>query len=236
MDEPVNSRRPSGDKPADGDSVVTAANGSEALAATPASLEEALALIDRLRTELAERKAEADKNRDQFLRERAELENFKRRMQREKAEALRFASEPLLRDLLPVVDNLERAVAAAGNVSEPTGDSGHADTAPFEALRTGVELVLRQATDVLARSGVSRIRAKGEPFDPARHEALAQVETSTQPPGTVVDEHLAGYTLHERLLRPAQVTVAKAAPQDVGGRRPIPPSDSTGGRNSSGTG
>ncbi len=154
-----------------------------------------------VRAQLVAQEALAKENYDLLLRERAELENFKRRMQREKNESLRFASEPLLRDILPVIDNLERAVAHA------KGNEGS------QALVEGVELVLRSLLDTIGRHGVSRVKAKGEAFDPSRHEAVAQVENTELAPNTVLDEHQSGYQLHDRLLRPAMVSVSKAAPQ-----------------------
>lgn len=157
-----------------------------------------LALV---RAQLVAQEALAKEKDDLLLRERAELENFKRRMQREKSESLRFASEPLLRDILPVIDNLERAVAHA------KGNEGS------QALVEGVELVLRSLLDTIGRHGVSRVKAMGEAFDPSRHEAVAQVENTELAPNTVLDEHQSGYQLHDRLLRPAMVSVSKAAPQ-----------------------
>lgn len=142
--------------------------------------------------------AEAKANYELFLRERAELENFKRRMQRDKSEALRFANEPLVRDLLPVVDNLERAIAHAQG-----GGNG-------QPLIEGVQLVLRAFLDVLEKHGVTRVSATGEPFDPTKHEAVAQVETEELPPNSVAEEHTPGYSLHDRLLRAAMVSVSKA--------------------------
>ena len=153
-----------------------------------------------VRAQLVVQEALAKEKDDLLLRERAELENFKRRMQREKGESLRFASEPLLRDILPVIDNLERAVAHA---KESEGS---------QALVEGVELVLRSLLDTIGRHGVSRVRAKGESFDPNLHEAVAQVENTEAAPNTVLDEHQSGYQLHDRLLRPAMVSVSKAPP------------------------
>lgn len=154
-----------------------------------------------VRAQLVAQEARAKEKDDLLLRERAELENFKRRMQREKSESLRFASEPLLRDILPVIDNLERAVAHA------KGSEGS------QALVEGVELVLRSLLDTIGRHGVSRMKAKGEAFDPNLHEAVVQVENTEVAPNTVLDEHQSGYQLHDRLLRPAMVSVAKAPPQ-----------------------
>jgi molecular chaperone GrpE len=177
--------------------------------ATPRNLDQALDAIDRLREQVAAKSADVEKLADQLLRERAELENFKRRMQRERSEALRYASEHLLRDLLPVIDNLERAIDAASK--------GGADESPQQAARvdnlvTGVKMVVQQFADTLGRFGVTRVAAAGQAFDPTHHEAVAHVDTDQHPAGAVVDEHAPGYRLHERLLRPAQVTVAKTKP------------------------
>jgi len=150
--------------------------------------------IGQLRQQLADAQAEATANHDRFLRERAELENFKKRMQREKADALRFACEPLVRELLPVVDNLERAVDhGAGN---------------GQSVVDGVRLVLKSLLEVLGRHGVKRIDAVGEQFDPTRHEAMAQVASAEHEPNQVIAQHHSGYLLHDRLLRPALVTVS----------------------------
>ena len=173
---------------------------AEASGARPKSFEEALDQIDALRALITEREEEVSKIRDQFLRERAELENFKKRMSRDKAESLRYASESLIRDLLPAMDNLARALAAATD----TPDNGG------EGLREGVAMVANQLDEILSRAGVAPVEAANRPFDPSEHEALAHVETTQSEPGNVLDEHLRGYRLHERLLRPAQVTVAKA--------------------------
>jgi molecular chaperone GrpE len=151
--------------------------------------------MQQLRQQLEEAQIEVRANQDRFLRERAELENFKKRMQREKAEALRFACEPLIRDILPIVDNLERAV-------EHGGGNG-------QSVLDGVRLVLKSFLDVLERHGVKRVDAVGQPFDPSRHEAMAQVESTEHEPNRVVEQHHRGYLLHDRLLRPALVTVSR---------------------------
>lgn len=145
--------------------------------------------VERLRAEVAELK-------DRFLRDRAELENFKRRQARDKAEALRFANEGLLRDLLPIIDNLYRAMEHARASTD------------VAVIADGVEMTIRGLTDTLERHGVKIVEALGRPFDPAHHEAIGHIE-SEHPPNTVVDEHQRGYLLHDRLLRPALVTVGK---------------------------
>ena len=151
-----------------------------------------------LEAELAAAKEEARQNHDRWVRERADLENLRKRNARERQDAIRFGSEAIVRDLLPVVDNLERAVQAG----ESGGDG--------RSLVEGVRLVLKTLLDALQRHGVERLSAKGEPFDPTRHEAVAVVESETAAPNQVVEEHQAGYRLHDRLLRPAMVSVAKA--------------------------
>jgi molecular chaperone GrpE len=155
--------------------------------------------VEQLRQQLKEKEEEARANHERFLRERAELENFKKRTQREMTEALRFAPEPLIRELLPVVDNLERALE-------------HADENGQSVLE-GVRLVVKSLLDILERHGVKRVEAIGQPFDPARHEAMAQVESTEHEPNRVVEQHHTGYLLHDRLLRPALVTVSKRKEQ-----------------------
>ncbi|HEY8517359.1 MAG TPA: nucleotide exchange factor GrpE [Candidatus Binatia bacterium] len=175
----------------------------------PRTLEKALDQIDLLRDQLAAKTEEAAQHYDRLLRERAELENFKRRMQRERAEALRYACEPLLRELLGVIDNLERAVDAANKAAEGIDPSARG---PVDGLVSGVQMVLQQFQEILGRSGVTRIDPQGQVFDPAVHEAVAQVESEAEP-GTVVEAYMPGYRLHDRLLRPAKVAVAKTPSQ-----------------------
>ena len=150
----------------------------------PGAGEDAAARVTALEAELAKVREEARQHQERWLRERAET--------------MKFANESLLRDLLPIVDNLERAVARA----ESGGDG--------QPLVEGVALVLKSLLDVLERHGVKRIEAKGTPFDPAQHEAMAHVESAEHEPNSVIEEHQPGYRLQERLLRPALVSVAKA--------------------------
>lgn len=146
-----------------------------------------------LQSRLDQQVSETQKFQDLYTRERADLENFKRRMQREKSEALRFANEPLVRDLLPVVDNLERAIDHAVDTQS--------------SVVEGVKLVFKAFLDVLARHGVKRIDTVDQTFDPSQHQAIAQVDSPDHAPNQVVAQHQPGYLLHDRLLRPAMVSV-----------------------------
>jgi molecular chaperone GrpE len=142
--------------------------------------------------------AEVARLRDQLLRTAADFDNFRKRSRREQVDAERRSREDLLRDLLPVFDNLERATA-------------HAETATdVRSLADGVNMVLRQFLDTLSKLGVERVQTQGVPFDPTQHEAIQHLESTDQPPGTVLHEVQAGYRAGDRLVRPAMVVVAKA--------------------------
>ncbi len=134
---------------------------------------------------------------DRLLRATADLENYKQRAAKEREEIQKFGVEKVLKELLPVVDGLDRALAAA---------------APDDPLVEGVRLVRTSLEKALAKHGVVAFSALGQPFDPAFHEALMQVPTADQPPGTVVLEHARGFKLHERIIRPAMVGVAVEPP------------------------
>ena len=152
---------------------------------------------------LAAAHEEARQNHDRWLRAAAELDNIKKRMARERADAVRFANESFLRDLLPVVDNLERALQHARQ-----GGNG-------QSIVAGLELVLKGLADVLERHGVTKVDAAGAAFDPTHHEAVAHVETADLEPNRVLEQHQPGYVLNERLLRPALVSVSKAPGGDA---------------------
>jgi molecular chaperone GrpE len=142
--------------------------------------------------------AELAAERERYLRLRADFDNFRKRAERERAEVERYALADAARQLLPVVDNLERALAAAG--------SGAGDE-----LRRGVEMILRQLEDALKRFGVVSVPAQGERFDPSVHEAVSQEESGEVSVPTVVAEFQRGYRLNDRLIRPAMVKVALPA-------------------------
>lgn len=135
---------------------------------------------------------------EQYLRTLADMDNLRKRTTREKEEIAKFANEGILRDILPVIDNLERAVEH----SEKADESG--------GLLEGVRMTLIQFTQVLSRFGVATIDVVGKPFDPAFHQAMGQLESADHPVNTVMVEMQKGYQLNERLLRPAFVLVAKS--------------------------
>lgn len=152
-----------------------------------------------LRAELEQARGELARLEDRSVRLAADFDNFRRRTLREREDAHRYGHENLVKDLLAAVDNLDRAIDHARR-------SGSAD---FESMLQGVELVQRELQGVLAKHGVTRIEAAGEPFDPTVHEAMAQQEEGSVPANTVVQVFQPGYRLWDRLLRPARVVVSK---------------------------
>lgn len=154
---------------------------------------------------LEQTQKEAKQLQERVVRTTADFENFKKRQTRERSEAVKFANEGLLKDMLPVLDNLERAVGAAKGADEPS-EGG------VSALLEGVEMVLRQFHDTLGRFGIQGFSALGKPFDPSRQEAVAQKEDASVPNQTVVEEYQKGFMLHDRLVRPAMVVVSTGGP------------------------
>jgi molecular chaperone GrpE len=152
--------------------------------------------LAQLRQALEEARQRLDEKTDRYLRTVAELDNFKKRTQREREEYIRFANESLLRELLPVLDNFDRALEAARAAAET------------ESVVAGVELIQRELVKVLEKFGVTPYSALGQPFDPERHEAVQRVVRSGAPDMTVVEETQRGYLLNGRVLRPAMVVVA----------------------------
>jgi molecular chaperone GrpE len=156
--------------------------------------------IAELEQKLAAAEKEKKDNWDRFLRAAADLENLRKRQKRDVDDAKFEVKTRVLKEILPVVDNLERAV-------EHTGDVG--DDPRLKAIVEGVQLVLRQFQTAFERLEVAAVAAEGQPFDPNVHEAISQVE-SDKPPGTVIQALQRGYKIGDRLLRPALVVVAKA--------------------------
>jgi len=166
----------------------TAEASDEVLAAAAADLK------------IAELEAQLKDANDRALRTQAELENYRKRAQRELADERRYAVVPLVRDLLPVVDNLERAIEAAQKA-----EGG-------QSLLDGVKLVWAQLENVLKQHQCVRIDTVGTPFDPNQHQAIAQEPSDQYPAGTVTRAAQSGYKLHDRVIRPAQVFVSTGAP------------------------
>jgi molecular chaperone GrpE len=152
--------------------------------------------LEKVQLATAEAEAKAKDAQDKYLRSYAEFDNLKKRQAKEKDEGLRYAHEKLVKDLLPVLDGLEQALA-------------HAETSDKAALAGGVQLVLRQFLKVLENYGVTSVEAVGLPFDPHHHEAVGHQESEEHEPHSVVNEYRRGYKMHDRLIRPSMVTVAK---------------------------
>ena len=155
---------------------------------------------EKLQAQLEEKTREASEYFDKWLRLRAEFENFKKRMQKEKDDLVKFGNENLLKALLPVLDNLTRAIDHGRNAQ---------DNSPF---LEGVEMTCKEFLNILDRFGVKPVPAVGEAFDPEKHEALSQ-EESDQEPNQVIAAVQSGYFYHDRLLRPAKVIVSKGRPE-----------------------
>jgi molecular chaperone GrpE len=151
-----------------------------------------------LAPEIAQAVEERDQLRDRLLRTQAEFDNYRKRIERERLETIERAAESVLRDLLPVVDDLERALdAEAGNEAA-------------SSYRTGVELIHRQLAELLTRRGVKPIDTLGKDFDPHLHQAVSSEAVPGARDGEIVQELRRGYILGDRLLRPAMVKVAQA--------------------------
>jgi molecular chaperone GrpE len=153
--------------------------------------------IKELEEALAAKGMESAANWDRFLRERADMENYRKRVQKEKEEILKYGNESFILEILPALDNLERAISHASEEGS--------------AIIEGVKLTLSMLLGGLKKFGVTPVEVTpGTPFDPALHQAMTQVESADQEPNTVVAEFQKGYLLNDRLLRPAMVSVAIA--------------------------
>ena len=151
----------------------------------------------------AQAQAEVARMRDQLLRTAADFDNFRKRSRRETEDAQRRGKESVLKEILPVFDNLERAAT-------------HADgAADAKSVADGLRIVLKQFFDTVNKLGVRRVPAVGEPFDPTMHEAIQHLESAEHPSGHIVAEIQAGYMIGEQLLRAAMVVVSKGPPTDA---------------------
>lgn len=155
--------------------------------------------VRQLRMEVARVTEEAQASYDRWIRLAAEFENHKKRTSREFGALIKNANEALILQILPTLDSFERALQAAQTSGE------------FEAFRQGVELIYQQLLATLQREGLQGIDSIGQPFDPTRHEAVLAVERADHPPDTIVGEMERGYTLNEKIIRPAKVMVSRKA-------------------------
>lgn len=159
---------------------------------------------------LAEAKAEAARMKEQWIRTAADFDNFRKRARRELEDVRKAGREELLKELLPVFDNLERAIQSAQRAQE------------VKAVAEGLQMILRQFLDTLSRAGIAKVPTVGADFDPTVHEAIQQVETDEHPPGSVVAEVQPGYVQGDRLVRAAMVVVSKPKTKST------PPSEANG--------
>jgi molecular chaperone GrpE len=205
--EEASSASPSGSAPSIQPPTAEPAATAGSASGSPASpgLEERLAALEAEKAQLAREKQDTW---DRLLRTTADLDNVRKRTRREIDDARTEARSKVLREMLPVIDNLERAVEHAEGTQAATG---------VASLIEGVKLVLRQFAQALERSDVTPVEAVGKPFDPNMHEAISQIETTEHAPGSVVQALQRGYMIGNRLLRPALVVVAKAPPDPAPG-------------------
>ncbi len=160
-----------------------------------APTEEAKDPIEELQEQLKKKDLELAEQKNDFLREKADLENFRKRLVKEKADAVQFANERLLKELVQIDDNLERAL--------------NAPNASLQTLKDGVEMIQKQFTTFLKNQKVEPIEAMGKPFDPSLHEVMTQMESAEHDENTVMQEYSKGYILNGRILRSAKVVTAK---------------------------
>ena len=154
-----------------------------------------LSPLEKLQEEVRLKDEELLKQKDTFLREKAELENFKKRLTKEKEDFVQFANERLLKELVQIEDNLERAMETPN--------------ATLESLKEGVDMIQKQFATFLKNQKVEPIEALEKPFDPNLHEVLTQQESDEHEEGTVIQEYSKGYTLNGRILRPTKVVISK---------------------------
>lgn len=154
--------------------------------------------ITRLKSELEARDRDAKENLDKYLRAVADLDNFRKRMQKEVADSKSFANETLISEMLPVLDNFDRALSHADGGANGAG-----------SIREGVLMIIDQMYGVLKKFGLEEIKAMGEKFDPVLHHAISEEESDEAEPGTVIKEFQKGYYLKGKLLRPTMVAVSR---------------------------
>ncbi len=168
--------------------------------AQPTGADDSEPSLETLQAELDEALRKAEEEHDALLRARAEIENMRRRHEQELEKARKYALERFAQELLPVVDSLEMGVEAA-----------QAENATLDKVREGTELTLKMLLNVLEKFGIEAVHPHGEPFNPELHQAMSTQESAEHAPNTVMNVMQKGYTLNERLIRPAMVVVSKPA-------------------------
>ncbi len=195
--------RPSDDPAAEHDSRNSAgAGGAEKEEGT------ALPAAEELNALVQQKEQERQELYDRLLRTMADYDNYKKRVSKEKDDLVRYGNEKIVRDLLPVLDNFERAAGQAESAADGA------------VIREGIELILKQLRTVLEKFGVKDFTSVGSPFDPNRHEAMVHQESTEHEENTVISEFQKGYYLHDRLLRPALVAVSKRPESSEAGDTP----------------
>jgi molecular chaperone GrpE len=159
---------------------------------------EELTEVERLQAAVEELKAEVQDYKDQYLRKHADFENFRKRMLREKEESIRYANTALLKDIIGVIDDFERAIGSAQESKD------------FDSFLSGIQLIEKQFVSMLENNwGLKRMETVGEEFDPQRHEALMMEENPECDTETVLEDFQRGYSLNDRVIRHAKVKVGK---------------------------
>jgi molecular chaperone GrpE len=183
------------------------------------SLQDAVAALQAEVNDLRSKQPEIDDLKDKLLRAQAEMENIRKRAEREKEDAAKYAITKLARDIVGVGDNFQRAIDAV-----PTGAAEQDPS--LKSFLEGVTMTERELLNVLDRHGIKRLQPMNEPFNPHLHQAVMQVPRDDVPSGTIVAVYQAGYTIADRVLRPAMVGVAQGTPKADGGadeQGPVPP-------------
>jgi molecular chaperone GrpE len=163
--------------------------------------EKKLSPMEELQEQLKKKDVELVEQKSDFLREKADLENFRKRLVKEKADAVRFANERLLKELVEIDDNMNRAL--------------NTPNTSLESLKEGVEMIQKQFAAFLKNQKVEPVEAIGKPFDPSLHEVMTQLESEEHEENTVVQEYSTGYTLNGRILRSAKVVISKKPTEEI---------------------
>ena len=163
--------------------------------------EKKLSPMEELQEQLKKKDVELVEQKSDFLREKADLENFRKRLVKEKTDAVQFANERLLKELVEIDDNMNRAL--------------NTPNTSLESLKEGVEMIQKQFATFLKNQKVEPVEATGKPFDPSLHEVMTQLESEDHEENTVIQEYSTGYTLNGRILRSAKVVISKKPAEEI---------------------